>query len=139
MGIAFRQVAAPGAAMRHYELGGFELVVIANAVADKLGLKQLCSEWGQQARVCVHADSSLGWAIAKRTGCGKPRRISLDLLWEQEKNAHDIFDDYKIEGKSNPMEFVTKYVGPVTLDELGILMYSKWEFGRAGASLSIKR
>ena len=45
----------------------------------------------------------------------------------------------KVEGKINPADMMTKYVGPGTLVELCNIIGTSWKTGRADSSLELKR
>ena len=115
-----------------------ELVAMTKLIAELIGLRQMSCEWGRPVRGRVYADSTAALAIAKRKGCGKLRHINVGLLWVQEKKAQDVVDYKKVEGKSNPADIMTKYVGPATLQDLCGLLGAVWLEGRAKSSLEVK-
>ena len=115
-----------------------ELVAMTKLLAEMIGLRQLSHEWGQPVIGRVFVDSTAALAITKRKGCGKLRHINVGLLWVQEKKAQDIIDFNKVEGKGNPADMMTKYIGPATLVELSKLLGYSWIEGRAKTSLAVK-
>ena len=62
----------------------------------------------------------------------------MGLFWVKEKKVQDVIDFNKVEGKINPADVMTKYVGPSTLADLCDLIGTSWMEGRARASLSVK-
>ena len=115
-----------------------ELVAMTKLIAEMIGLRQMSFEWRQPVIGRVYADSTAALAIAKRKGCGKLRHINVGLLWVQEKKAQDVIDFNKVEGKINPADVMTKYVGPATLLDLCDLIGTTWIEGRARTSLAVK-
>ena len=115
-----------------------ELVAMTKLIAEMIGVRQLSFEWGKRVRGRVYADSTAALAISKRKGSGKLRHINVGLLWIQEKKAQDVIDYGKVEGKRNPADMMTKYVGPSTLLDLCDLISTEWVAGRASASLEVK-
>ena len=115
-----------------------ELVAMTKLMAEIIGLRQLSFEWGCPVRGRVYADSTAALAIAKRKGCGKLRHINVELLWAQEKKAQDVVDFRKVEGKINPADMMTKYIGPATLITLCDIIETEWRTGRAETSLELK-
>ena len=115
-----------------------ELVAMTKLMAEMIGLQQLSFEWGCPVRGRVYADSTAALAIAERKGCGKLRHISVGLLWVQEKRAQDVVDFRKVEGKINPADMMTKYIGPATLIALCDIVGTEWGTGRARKGLELK-
>ena len=54
-------------------------------------------------------------------------------MWVQEKKAHDVIDFNKVEGKANPVDMMTKYVGPCPFADVSDLVGTSWIQGRAKA------
>ena len=106
-------------------------------MAEIIGLRQLSFEWGRPVRGRIYADSTAALAIAKRKDCGKLRHINVGLLWVQEKKAQDVVELKKVEGKINPADMMTKYVGPGTLVELCSIIGTSWKSGRVDTSLKL--
>ena len=115
-----------------------ELVAMVKVTAELIGITYLTQDWGNPCRGSVYADSTAALAIAKRKGSGKLRHINVGMLWIQEKRARDEIGFEKVEGKSNPADTMTKYLGVDTLQKMCTVMSIKWEQGRASAGLEVK-
>ena len=60
------------------------------------------------------------------------------MIWIQEKRARHEVGFEKVEGKANPADAMTNYLGVDTLEKMCTIMSVKWEQGRASAGLEVK-
>ena len=48
--------------------------------------------------------------IATRRGLGKLRHVEVHLLWLQHQVANGVFKVFKVDGKANPADLMTKHL-----------------------------
>ena len=79
-------------------------------MSEALGIKSLCQDLGWNLQVRVHTDSSAAMGVTKRSGCGKIRHLQTQYLWIQELVVQRCIIIYKVDGKKNSSDLLTKYL-----------------------------
>ena len=65
---------------------------------------------GIDIKLNLITDATGAKGIATRRGLGKLRHVEVHLLWLQQQVAHGVFKIYKVDGKYNPSDLLTKYL-----------------------------
>ena len=81
-----------------------------------LGLISLAADMGIELKGRVHTDSTAARGICNRRGLGKIRHIQIQYLWVQERLQSGDFQLFKVPGKENPGDLMTKYLDAPTMN-----------------------
>ena len=72
---------------------------------------------GMEAGLHLHADSSAAVGICRRSGIGKVRHLAVGQLWVQKRLRAGDLKLYKVAGKRNPADVLTKILTRELLDK----------------------
>ena len=81
------------------------------AVTEGIAIQALAAELGWPLNLVVHVDSSTAKAIASRSGIGKVRHLEVKTLWVQAALKEGRFALWKVPGRENPANILTKSLG----------------------------
>ena len=87
-----------------------ELYALVRASCEALGSQTLMAELGEVVTVRIHVDATAAEAIAERNGLDKLRHIDVNVLWIQDQEARDKLPLFKVCGKLNPADLMTKHL-----------------------------
>ena len=116
--------------------GEAEFYGVVKGASSLLGLISLAADLGITLKGRVHTDSTSARGICNRRGLGKTRHIHTQFLWVQERLHAGDFQLFKVPGKENPGDLMTKYLDAPTI--------SKWssklgmEFPHAVSKLHVR-
>ena len=91
--------------------GEAELYAIVSGTSEGLGVQSILKDFGVNASVRVHTDSSAAIGITKRYGSGRIRHLQTQFLWIQDLIYNSRVASHKVGGNSNPADLRTKYLG----------------------------
>ena len=97
--------------------GEAELYSIVSGVSEGIGIQSILADYGVQANVHVHTDSSAAIGITKRYGNGRIRHLQTQFLWIQGLIADSRVTIHKVGGKANPADLMTKYLSGECIKE----------------------
>ena len=87
------------------------------ANAEGIGVQSILADYGIQANVHVHTDSSAAIGITKRYGNGRIRHLQTQFLWIQGLIADSRVVIHKVGGKATPADLMTKYLSGECIKE----------------------
>ena len=124
--------------------GEAELYGVVKGAIEALGLRSLAQDMGlgDNADICLFADSSAAIWICRRTGIGKVRRQATGQLWIQEKIRHaglSLSTLFKVLGSDNPADLLTRHVARECADKRVSAMCTTRESGRADTAPQLQR
>ena len=79
-----------------------ELIGIARAFTEAIGLRSLTSDFGIDIRARIHVDASAALGILERRGVGRVRPFDVGTLWLQDKQLRRVLKVVKVLGTANP-------------------------------------
>ena len=91
--------------------GEAKFVAMVKAVTEGIAIQTLAVELGWSLNLVVHVDSSTAKAIASRSGIGKVRHLEVKTLWVQAALKDGRFALWKVPGRENPANVLTKSLG----------------------------
>ena len=117
-----------------------EYYAMVKAGSVALGLKAMYGDFGVPAKTkYLYTDASGAKGIALRRGLGKLRHVDVHLLWLQHQVSSGVFKVYKVDGKSNPADLMTKYLTQEPSNgHMNRLRYSRTE-GRAAVCPQVQQ
>ena len=89
--------------------GEAEFYGIVKEATNALGVSGILKDLNINLAVVVSTDSSAAKGIANRRGLGKLRHIELSELWVQDQTAKGKITIYKINGRENSSDSLTKH------------------------------
>ena len=89
--------------------GEAELCAVTKAAAEGLGLQTILSDFGHRVNVELHSDATAAIGICKRLGLGRVRHLAVSDLWLQQRVKRGDLAVFKVPGKQNPADILTKY------------------------------
>ena len=89
--------------------GESELAAVTKAAAEALGVQSVLGDFGKKAKIEIHSDATAAIGICKRQGLGRVRHLATADLWIQQKVRVRELKLYKLPGKENPSDMLTKY------------------------------
>ena len=87
-----------------------ELYAPLKCSCQTLGVLNLALDFGTEFKVVVNIDACAALAITQRQGLGKLRHIAAHWLWIQDKIKKGEISTFKVVGKSNPVDLMTKHL-----------------------------
>ena len=88
--------------------GEAEYYAMVGGAAEALGFQALAADLGWKMGVRVWTDSKAGKGMASRRGLGKTRHVEVKYLWLQQAVKKKRLTLWKIWGKANPADHLTK-------------------------------
>ena len=90
--------------------GESELAAVTKAAAEAMGLQSVLRDFGHVVSLEVHSDATAAIGICKRQGLGRVRHLATADLWLQQrvKAAQELLL-FKVNGKQNPSDLLTKH------------------------------
>ena len=89
--------------------GESELAAATKAAAEALGIQSVLSDFGVSTRIEIHSDATAAIGICRRQGLGRVRHLATADLWVQQKVRARELKLFKLPGKENPSDLMTKY------------------------------
>jgi len=89
--------------------GESELAAVTKAAAEGLGIQSVLADFGITAKLELHSDATAAIGICKRQGLGRVRHLATADLWVQQKLRSRELKLYKLPGKDNPSDLMTKH------------------------------
>ena len=89
--------------------GESELAAVTKAAAEALGVQSVLRDFGRKVKIEIHSDATAAIGICKRQGLGRVRHLATADLWIQQKVRDRELKLYKLPGKDNPSDMLTKY------------------------------
>ena len=77
--------------------------------AEGLGVQSALADFGIQVSLEVHSDATAAIGICKRQGLGRVRHLATADLWVQQKVRSKELKLFKLPGRDNPSDLMTKY------------------------------
>ena len=96
--------------------GEAELYGCVKGSAEGLGVVSGMKDLGETRRLNVSLDSSAALGIVRRVGLGKLKHVDTKYLWVQHARKEGRLSVFKIDGKLNGANLMTKYMGKETLE-----------------------
>ena len=89
--------------------GESELAAVTKAAAEGLGARSVLSDFGFPVSIEVHSDATAAIGICKRQGLGRVRHLATADLWLQQRVKARDLTLYKVPGRHNPSDLLTKH------------------------------
>ena len=89
--------------------GESELAAVTKAAAEALGIQSVLSDFGRSVKIEIHSDATAAIGICKRQGLGRVRHLATADLWIQQKVRARELKLFKLPGKENPSDLMTKH------------------------------
>ena len=86
-----------------------ELSAVTKVAAEALGIQSVLSDFGTKVKVEIHSDATAAIGICKRQGLGRVRHLATADLWVQQKVRARELKLFKLPGKENPSDLMTKH------------------------------
>ena len=96
--------------------GEAELYGCVKGSAEGLGVVSAMKDLGEKRLLRVGLDSSAALGIVRRVGLGKLKHVDTKYLWVQHARKQGRLSVFKIDGKLNGANLMTKYMGKETLE-----------------------
>ena len=96
--------------------GEAELYGCVKGSAEGLGVVSAMKDLGEKRMLRVGLDSSAALGIVRRVGLGKLKHVDTKYLWVQHARKQGRLSVFKIDGKLNGANLMTKYMGRETLE-----------------------
>ena len=77
--------------------------------AEALGIQSVLSDFGVSVKIEIHSDATAAIGICKRQGLGRVRHLATADLWVQQKVRARELKLFKLPGKENPSDLMTKH------------------------------
>ena len=87
-----------------------EYYAMVKSASIALGMRAMYQDLKADLGMNLHTDASGAKGIAQRRGLGKLRHVEVHLLWLQHQVRNGVFKVFKIDGKSNPADLLTKHL-----------------------------
>ena len=89
--------------------GESELAAVTKAAAEAMGMQSVLDDFGHSVRIDIHSDATAAICICKRQGLGRVRHLATADLWVQQKVRSRELKLFKLPGKDNPSDLMTKH------------------------------
>ena len=89
--------------------GESELAVVNKAAAEGFGVQSVLRDFGHRVSIEIHSDATAAIGICKRQGLGRVRHLATADLWLQQRVKAKELLLFKVPGKENPSDLMTKY------------------------------
>ena len=96
--------------------GESELYACVKACAEGLGVTAGLADLGVRKQLTIGLDSSAALGVVRRVGLSKLRHIDTKYLWVQQARKEGRFTVYKVDGKLNKANLMTKHMGKEQLE-----------------------
>ena len=114
-----------------------ELYAVVRGACEGLGMSALLEDFGAEASLRLHLDSSAAQGILDRQGLSKVRHIDVNILWLQEQCARNVVPLENIKGTVNPADLMTKNLTTQVMFEHCESLNLKHVEGRAGIAAKL--
>ena len=91
--------------------GESELAAVTKGAAEGLGLQAVLRDFGTEAALEIHSDATAAIGMCKRQGLGRVRHLATADLWMQQRVKLRHLALFKLPGKDNPSDLLTKHKG----------------------------
>ena len=88
--------------------GQSELAIVTKAAAEAMGIQAVLADFGVPFKIEIHSDATAAIGICKRQGLGRVRDLATADLWIQLKVSSRELKLFKLPGKDNPCDLMTK-------------------------------
>ena len=119
--------------------GEAELVSVVRGACEGLGVRSLEEDLGCRPRIAILTDASAAVGMTHRSGVGRVRHLDTRLLWVQDKVREKEITVGKVDGKLNPADVLTKYLGSDIMSEHLLRMACVMCAGRAALAPTVKK
>merc|ERR1712079_652887 len=119
--------------------GEAELVSLVRGACEGLGTRSLAEDLGGRPRIAVFTDASAAVGMTQRSGVGRVRHLDTRLLWVQDKVREKELTVGKVDGKLNPADVLTKYLGSDVMTEHLLRMACVMCTGRSALAPAVKK
>ena len=82
---------------------------MTKASAEAPCIQSVLSDFGTKVKVEIHSDATAAIGICKRQGLGRVRHLATADLWVQQKVRARELKLFKLPGKENPSDLMTKH------------------------------
>ena len=89
--------------------GESELAAVTKAATEGLGLQSVLRDFDHAVALEIHSDATAALGICKRQGLGRVRHLATADLWLQQRVRAKEVRLYKVPGRDNPADLMTKY------------------------------
>ena len=89
--------------------GEAELCVVSKAGEQALGIRAILADFGVEVKLELHSDATAAIGMCRRLGLGRVRHLAVADLWIQQKVRDGDLSLFKVPGKQNIADIVTKY------------------------------
>ena len=89
--------------------GESELAAVTKAAAEGFGVQSVLRDFGHHVSIEIHSDATAAIGICKRQGLGRVRHLATADLWLQQRVKAKELLLFKVPGKENPSDLMTKY------------------------------
>ena len=89
--------------------GESELAAVTKAAAEGFGVQAVLQDFGFPVKIEVHSDATAAIGICKRQGLGRVRHLATADLWVQQRVRAKQIKLFKLPGRENPSDMMTKY------------------------------
>ena len=110
--------------------GEAELGALVKGSTEALGMVSVLGDFGQTAGLELHSDASAAIGMVKREGLGKVRHLAVADLWIQQKEADRSIKYFKVDGKANVADILTKGVEEALIKAHMHSIGFEFKFGR---------
>ena len=97
--------------------GESEYSGLVKATSAGLGMQSMAEDMGYKLELDVETDSNAAKGMASRRGIGKVRHLASRLLWIQQVVAERLCKIFKIPGKLNVADLLTKHLPAADIDK----------------------
>ena len=104
---------------------------MTKAAAEGFGAQATLKDFGFSTRIEIHSDATAAIGICKRQGLGRVRHLATADLWVQQRVRGKQLALYKLPGKENPSDLLTKYKGSPEMDKFLAMLGIEPRTGRA--------
>ena len=109
--------------------GEAEYNALVGGAAEALGLQSVSHELGWDLEIRLWSDAKAARGMAARRGLGKTRHVEVKMLWLQQAVRQKRLTIWKVDGKTNPSNHLTK---PLSRRDMQI------EIQRIGGKIEIR-
>ena len=98
--------------------GESELAGMVKGAAEGLGMASVLRDFGIPIEVELYSDATAAIGIASRQGLGRIRHIAVADLWIQQRLKSGELAAFKVDGKKNVADLMTKALEAPRIEEL---------------------
>ena len=98
--------------------GESEVSAVVRGTTEAMGIQAILRDFGQDVTISLKSDATAAIGIAARQGLGRIRHIAVADLWIQQRMKAGDFKAFKVPGKENVSDLMTKALDGPRLDSL---------------------